>query len=117
MAYDTETSNEDAAESPTDEQKEAQQLEFYNAALTAIQARESEFEKGWWKKAEKAEEIYLAEKERAEDTTPYNILYSNTEVLLPALYSATPKPDIRSRYKEQNLALLWRQRRASGGWA
>lgn len=68
--------------------------------LDLIKARETEFEKGWWKQAEEAEKIYEAEKsENHKYDTPYNILYSNTEVLLPSLYSATPKPDVRARFK------------------
>jgi hypothetical protein len=85
------------------EQKDAEQLKFYNSALSAILTREKEFETGWWKEAEAAEGIYVADKATKAENTPYNILYSNTEVLLPSLYSATPKPDIRTRYKEQEL--------------
>lgn len=75
--------------------------------LDLIKARESEFEKGWWKHAEEADKIYEAEKsENHKYDTPYNILYSNTEVLLPALYSATPKPDVRVRFKGSDLKPL-----------
>lgn len=31
---------------------------------------------------------------------PFNILYSNTDTLLPALYSATPRPVIKRRFKD-----------------
>lgn len=31
---------------------------------------------------------------------PFNILYSNTDTLLPALYSAVPRPVIRRRFKD-----------------
>jgi hypothetical protein len=90
------------AEDVTPEQVDAQTLEFANKALAAIEARESEFKKGWWVDAENAEKIYLADKDMREQI-PYNILYSNTEVLAPSLYSATPKPDIRSRYRTQDV--------------
>ena len=33
---------------------------------------------------------------------PFNILYSNTDTILPALYSATPRPVIRQRYKNED---------------
>ena len=33
---------------------------------------------------------------------PFNILYSNTETLLPALYSATPRPDVQRRFKDDD---------------
>lgn len=40
------------------------------------------------------------------EETPYNILYSNTETILPAVYSATPRPNVRPRFKtgDQTLA-------------
>lgn len=93
-------------DSPTDEQKSAEKLQFCNAALSAIKTREQEFDTGWWVQATAAEKIYIADKEQNQENVPYNILYSNTEVLLPSLYSATPKPDIRSRYKDQNIKPL-----------
>jgi len=73
-----------------------------NEWLDKIKTREKFFADGWWKQAENATTIYSAEGSR-EATEPYNILYSNTEVLKPSLYSATPKPDVRSRYKEVDL--------------
>lgn len=76
---------------------------FALRALSAVKTRQQEFEKGWWKQAEAAEKIYSADSEQRVDDSPYNILYSNTEVLLPSLYSATPKPDVRTRFKMQNL--------------
>lgn len=68
--------------------------------LDAVKVREGEFEKGWWKTAKIADDLYSADtKNSHSEEAVYNILYSNTEVLLPSLYSATPKPDIRSRFK------------------
>lgn len=78
---------------------EAQTLKFAMDALNAITTREQEFQKGWWVQAKKAECVYTAEDEKVINQEPYNILYSNTEVLLPSLYSATPKPDVRGRFK------------------
>jgi len=72
--------------------------------LDKIQTREKAFKDGWWKMAEESERLYSLSKgengARMDDPNrdPYNILYSNTEVLRPSLYSATPKPDVRSRY-------------------
>lgn len=34
--------------------------------------------------------------------TPFNILYSNTETLLPALYSMTPRPVVQRRFKDDD---------------
>jgi len=67
--------------------------------LDRVKAREKVFEDGWWKHAEKASNLFNSEKEDKEN--PYNILYSNTEVLKPSLYSATPKPDVRGRFIEE----------------
>lgn len=41
------------------------------------------------------------------DQIPYNILYSNTETIAPAVYSSTPRPNVRPRFKsgDQTLAM------------
>ena len=36
------------------------------------------------------------------DVIPFNILFSNTETLLPALYSAIPRPIVRRRFKDED---------------
>jgi len=36
------------------------------------------------------------------DMTPFNILFSNTETLSPALYSASPTPRVERRYKDDD---------------
>jgi hypothetical protein len=79
---------------------------FVNGLLSAIKVREQEFDKGWWKDAKAAEKIYTADNEDNKVFEPYNILYSNTEVLLPSLYSSTPKPDVRERFRLNNLKPL-----------
>lgn len=60
--------------------------------LARIKEREKVFEDGWWKTAKKAQDMY----DGSEDT-PFNVLYANTEILLPALYSNSPRPDIQAR--------------------
>ena len=42
-------------------------------------------------------EIYSNEKK-----TPFNILYSNTETLLPALFSEVPRPLVNRRFKDED---------------
>jgi hypothetical protein len=42
-------------------------------------------------------EIYDGDKS---ESTPFNVLYSNTEVMLPSLYSMTPIPVVERRYKD-----------------
>lgn len=37
-----------------------------------------------------------------ENEVPFNILYSNTETLLPALYSAQPRPVVQRRFKDDD---------------
>ncbi len=37
-----------------------------------------------------------------EEQTPFNILYSNTEVMLPALFSSVPRPVIQRRFKDED---------------
>ena len=74
--------------------------------LSKIEAREKLFSDGWWKAADKAVALFNNEKE--DPKNPYNILYSNTEVLKPSLYSATPKPDVRGRFAENPVSPLTR---------
>ena len=97
--------DEPVAEGETADDGEGVEHE-YRELLDKIEAREKEFKDGWWKQAEAAVSLYDSDKVGANgqnDTTPYNILYSNTEVLLPSLYSSTPKPDVRTRFKGQDL--------------
>lgn len=54
-------------------------------------------EKTWLKDARCAIDIYEGETEQ-----PFNILYSNTETLSPALYNSTPRPDVAPRHKDEN---------------
>lgn len=56
-------------------------------------------EKDWRKDAQRVLDIYSGEKD-----TPFNILYSNTETLLPALYSAVPRPVVQRRFKDADPA-------------
>lgn len=54
-------------------------------------------EKRWRKDAKEVVEIYEAEKFTE---TSFNILYSNTETLLPACYAQLPRPMVERRYKD-----------------
>lgn len=86
-----------------DRDPSAESLEW-RKKLDAVKAREKVFAGGWWKSAERAVTLYNCEKE--DSSNPYNILYSNTEVLKPSLYSATPKPDVRGRFVENPVSPL-----------
>lgn len=56
-------------------------------------------EKHFRKEGQRIVEIYSG---RKKETIPFNILYSNTETLLPALYGNTPKPIVQRRYKDND---------------
>ena len=53
-------------------------------------------EKEWKKEAKSIVKIYESEK----DDCPFNILFSNTETISPALYNMTPRPQVRRRYHD-----------------
>ncbi len=61
--------------------------------ITACRTRESDFRR----EGERILDIYDGTTD-----TPFNILYSNTETLLPALYSATPRPVVQRRFKDED---------------
>jgi hypothetical protein len=64
--------------------------------LREIQAAKKR-DKDYRKEGLRILEIYAGEKA---DTIPFNILFSNTETLLPALYSAVPRPVVDRRFKD-----------------
>lgn len=64
--------------------------------IAAAKKREKDFRK----EGDKILEIYGGKKK---DSVPFNILFSNTETLLPAVYSATPRPVVSRRYKDNDL--------------
>lgn len=61
-------------------------------------------EKGFRKTGKRVTRLYEAgassDAEAAQ--TPFNILYSNTDTLLPALYNAVPRPVVQRRYKDES---------------
>jgi hypothetical protein len=61
--------------------------------ISACKKREEDYRK----EGERILEIYSGKKK---ETTPFNILYSNTETLLPAVYSAVPRPVVQRRFKD-----------------
>lgn len=56
-------------------------------------------EKDWRLKAADTVEIYEAKKC---DIVPFNILYSNTETLVPAVYNNLPRPVVTRRFKDDD---------------
>lgn len=57
-------------------------------------------EDAFLKQATEAEAIYLNQAKDGADKYLFNILHSNVETIVPAIYSATPKPDIRRRFND-----------------
>jgi hypothetical protein len=57
-------------------------------------------EKDYRKEGIKIHSIYNGEKSKE---IPFNILYSNTETLLPALYSSVPRPVVQRRFKDEDM--------------
>ena len=62
--------------------------------IAELQARRKS-EKDWTKDGREILEIYCGKK-----PVPFNILYSNTETMLPSLYSAIPRPVVDRRFKD-----------------
>jgi hypothetical protein len=56
----------------------------------------------WLNEAEKIQEIYQGDKG---EETPFNILYSNTEILVPSIFSKAPIPVVKRRHDEQRADL------------
>lgn len=56
-------------------------------------------EKQWRKDGQRIIDIYNCDEP---EKVPYNILFSNTETLLPALYSAIPRPIVQRRFKDDD---------------
>lgn len=70
--------------------------------------RATKKEKSWRSRGQKVIDRYLDKRKGAdhiyaEDSkTKFNILWSNTETLRPALISSTPIPEVRPRYKKKD---------------
>ncbi len=60
-------------------------------------------EKTFRKEGREILEIYQGKKV---ETTPFNILYSNTETLSPALYNQKPRPVVKRRYDDKDPVAL-----------
>ena len=56
-------------------------------------------EKTWRKDGQEIRDIYDG---KMKDEIPFNILFSNTETLIPALYNSTPRPVVQRRFKDED---------------
>jgi hypothetical protein len=68
----------------------------------------SQEEEDWRNNARKAVNLYRQasgeSEERVDEKKKFNILHSNIETMLPALYNSTPAPDVRRRYNDDDPA-------------
>lgn len=60
----------------------------------------SSTERDWRIEAQKAIDIYRAEKEG--EGQRFNIVFSNVQTSCPSLYNSTPSPDVRTRYSSDD---------------
>lgn len=72
--------------------------EFVKGWIDAIGLASHE-EDEWRESADHASKLYRAKKE---NRPAFNILHSNVETIVPALYNSTPVPDCRSRYGDRD---------------
>ena len=68
---------------------------FWLDEIHAAKEREKDFRK----EGQRVLDIYSGRKHKS---TPFNILYSNTETLLPALFSQVPRPVVQRRFKDED---------------
>lgn len=78
---------------PKEETKPSAKVRYWLNEINDAKKREKEYRK----EGERIRSIYAGKRK---DQTPFNILYSNTETLAPALYSSTPKPVVQRRFKD-----------------
>jgi len=68
----------------------------YSEMLEEVQAREKELHEKWGKDSGQFWDLYSG---RQRDT-PFNILFSNTEIIVPAVFSRKPIPKVCRRFDE-----------------
>ena len=71
-------------------------VKYWLSELDAAKRREKDYRKD----GQRILDIYNGDKSRE---VVFNILYSNTETLLPALYSAIPRPVVQRRHKSEDI--------------
>lgn len=71
----------------------ADEVSYWLLEIEAAKKREKDYREN----GQRIREIYAGEKK---ETTPFNVLFSNTETMAPALYSAIPRPNVSRRYKD-----------------
>ncbi len=77
------------------ETKAADEVSYWLLEIEAAKKREKTFRE----EGKRIRDIYSGEKAQ---TTPYNVLFANTDTMMPALYSAIPRPVVQRRYKDED---------------
>jgi hypothetical protein len=81
--------------------QEAQQTGLTDVAIWLKEIeRAKKDEDGWRLHACEAIRIYEGGDDKDKSGTAFNILHSNIETVVPALYNSTPVPDVRRRYSD-----------------
>jgi hypothetical protein len=73
----------------------ADEVRHWLSEIHAAKKREDDYRE----QGERVRSIYAGEKK---EQTPFNVLFSNTETMAPALYSAIPRPVVQRRFKDNN---------------
>jgi hypothetical protein len=76
-----------------DAKKRAEKVAHFISEIAAASKREKDFRK----EGHDIIDLYTGKK-----ANPFAILYSNTETMLPALYSAVPRPVVQRRFKDED---------------
>lgn len=74
---------------------EEQEVKVWLEDISSARRRE----KQWRQDGQEIRDIYDG---KMKDEIPFNILFSNTETLLPALYNSTPRPVVQRRFKDED---------------
>ena len=82
-----------------DGQEKGQLSKEQVSAWLAEVSEQKKKENSWRQGARKIVALYEGYKRQA---SPFNILYSNTDTLLPALYNNTPRPAVNRRFKDKD---------------
>lgn len=92
MARKTDTTSDNARKRSKDP---SEVVSYWLNEIGAARKREDDFRK----EGSRIMDIYSGKKKKM---TPFNILFSNTETMQPALYSALPRPVVQRRFKDED---------------
>lgn len=95
MASRKRNADTESADDESDDKKTAKVVSYWLNEIAAAKKREKDYRTD----GTRVREIYSGEKKLE---TPFNILFSNTETIMPAMYSAVPRPVVTRRYKDDS---------------